>query len=915
MLLFPGILGFHALLFFSVLLAFSLIRRKWRNAAAKEEEVLRLLAMASEESAMAEVEARAFCDPVVVSMPHQCVVCYCPTTMRCSQCKSVRYCSGKCQIIHWRQGHKDECRPPISVMHFEDKSDLCGELDSFHGTETGHAACADGEPLINISDSVTYDRVEKPLFNSNSSDLLGTNDKVKDMDVTNSSRSSSVSSATSADSISCTNKVSKMDSSRGDGKMKSSLQLNKDKTAKHENVQPAINLSSKKLTEGTPSVEKLTKDTAKSRRSVSKDTDHSLSSVASAGHPSSSTGEHFASNSISTKGDGFHALPVKSTSFPTSPQNARTGLKSSMLKVVQQFRASKQTKCNTSTPGTEIAGKHKLIFPYDLFVKLYTDDMMILRPFGLTNCGNSCYANAVLQCLAYTRPLTSYFLQGLHSKTCGKKDWCFICEFQHLIYKAREGNSPLSPIGILSKINKIGSHLGHGREEDAHEFLRYAVDTMQSVFLNNADATGSLAEETTLVGMTFGGYLRSKIKCMRCLGKSELCERMMDLTVEIDGEIGNLEEALSQFTATETLDRDNKYFCSRCKSYEKARKKLTVLEAPNILTIVLKRFKSGNFEKLSKSVQFPEELDMTPYMSRSSVVSPLYSLYAVVVHLDTMNAAFSGHYVCYVKNTRGEWFRIDDSTVVPVELERVLSEGAYMLLYERHSPRPPALLGSNMVNGGKFKRRNLEAVPSSTGKLKSRSNPIVMDAAATQTKFSKIANPDSSDPYDWRANLTPRFRRVDSSSENSSILSCSDASSSSTVSTKDSGSTDDFSVYIFGKEGSGFYRPYEQSPGGVASSSSSYSDFETDSNCGNGVWRRLPTQGSSWDSEREGNSTILHTDTNKHRRKSTSQFDSRSSSRETEFEHVSWANPFDVRAGVSLRRVNGERSAQTFYEV
>lgn len=50
---------------------------------------------------------------------------------------------------------------------------------------------------------------------------------------------------------------------------------------------------------------------------------------------------------------------------------------------------------------------------------------------------------------------------------------------------------------------------------------------------------------------------------MKCLGKSERCEQMMDLTVEIDGEIRTLEEALAQFTATETLDRDNKYYCSR----------------------------------------------------------------------------------------------------------------------------------------------------------------------------------------------------------------------------------------------------------------------------------------------------------------------------------------------------------------
>lgn len=30
----------------------------------------------------------------------------------------------------------------------------------------------------------------------------------------------------------------------------------------------------------------------------------------------------------------------------------------------------------------------------------------------------SCYANAVLQCLTFTRPITSYLLQRLHSKTC-----------------------------------------------------------------------------------------------------------------------------------------------------------------------------------------------------------------------------------------------------------------------------------------------------------------------------------------------------------------------------------------------------------------------------------------------------------------------------------------------------------------
>ena len=50
---------------------------------------------------------------------------------------------------------------------------------------------------------------------------------------------------------------------------------------------------------------------------------------------------------------------------------------------------------------------------------------------------------------------------------------------------------------------------------------------------------------------------------MKCGGKSERHERMMDLTVEIEGDIATLEEALDKFTCTEVLDGENKYKCSR----------------------------------------------------------------------------------------------------------------------------------------------------------------------------------------------------------------------------------------------------------------------------------------------------------------------------------------------------------------
>ena len=55
-------------------------------------------------------------------------------------------------------------------------------------------------------------------------------------------------------------------------------------------------------------------------------------------------------------------------------------------------------------------------------------------------------------------------------------------------------------------------------------------------------------------------------------------------------------------------------------------------------------------------------------MSGTDDKSPVYSLYAVVVHRDVNNAAFSGHYVCYVKDTHGKWYEINDSMVLPQTL-------------------------------------------------------------------------------------------------------------------------------------------------------------------------------------------------------------------------------------------------------
>lgn len=68
------------------------IRRKWRLSIARQAEIKKLMILASEEAARAELEASIGYGSVPVSRNyHQCAVCYCPTITRCARCKAVRY--------------------------------------------------------------------------------------------------------------------------------------------------------------------------------------------------------------------------------------------------------------------------------------------------------------------------------------------------------------------------------------------------------------------------------------------------------------------------------------------------------------------------------------------------------------------------------------------------------------------------------------------------------------------------------------------------------------------------------------------------------------------------------------------------------------------------------------------------------
>lgn len=339
-------------------------------------------------------------------------------------------------------------------------------------------------------------------------------------------------------------------------------------------------------------------------------------------------------------------------------------------------------------------------------------------PLGLRNLGNTCYLNSVLQCLTYTPPLANFCLRYLHSSVCDfgagkdKKGECPFCILEKRIARSLSSESVSdAPVKINSCLRIYAEHFRSGRQEDAHEFLRYVIDACHNTCLRlkklqqqqrgrNGIANGGdigVAGET-VVKEIFGGALQSQVKCLSCGAESNKVDEIMDISLDILHS-GSLREALQKFFQPEVLDGNNKYKCDNCKELVAARKQMSILEAPNVLVIQLKRFEGMFGTKIDKPIAFDEILVLSSYMCKGSKdQQPEYNLFGTIVHSGF--SPDSGHYYAYIKDAIGRWYCCNDSYVSVSNLKDVLSEKVYILFFSRAKQRPRTRVDA-VVNGSK----------------------------------------------------------------------------------------------------------------------------------------------------------------------------------------------------------------------
>ncbi|XP_074932077.1 ubiquitin carboxyl-terminal hydrolase 42-like [Phalacrocorax aristotelis] len=333
------------------------------------------------------------------------------------------------------------------------------------------------------------------------------------------------------------------------------------------------------------------------------------------------------------------------------------------------------TTGNDSFIAEGVAPPQRILFPPEKIHMAWQQQQRVGA--GLYNLGNTCFLNSVLQCLTYTPPLANYLLSREHSQSCRQQGFCMMCTMEeHVNIVLRSSARAIRPRAVVRE------HFQLGVQEDAHEFLRYAVDAMQRACLSGSSDLDISSQTTTVVHQIFGGFLRSRVTCLSCQAVSDSYEPFLDVPLDIQ-EPSSVAEALEGFVRPELLGGENGYRCSKCEELVAASKRLTIHCSSNILTVCLKRFDPFSGSKISKDVEYPEYLDLGAYTSEAPGEPLLYSLYAVLVHEGSSCQA--GHYYCFVKGSNGQWYKVNDASVRLCDIKTVLRQRAYLLFYARRA--------------------------------------------------------------------------------------------------------------------------------------------------------------------------------------------------------------------------------------
>ena len=315
--------------------------------------------------------------------------------------------------------------------------------------------------------------------------------------------------------------------------------------------------------------------------------------------------------------------------------------------------------------------------------------------------GNFCYLASSIQCLSHTIPLTKYFLSGMFKQDADftKKEYKLCKEYYRVLYGLWSENCIIRPTGFKQTIGQFDDKYQGWNQNDAQEALNKLLDILHigTSYPVETKITGtvenridqmqvaslkqwnkSFKDQYSFIIENFFGQYYSYIQCGKCNYKLESYDPFCTLSLPIGGE--SVYKCFDKFTEPEFLDDDNQWKCDKCGKYSNAKRKMFLWKLPKILMIVLKRF-DYNYQKNNKDVIYPmKELNLEKYCNGYDKYEGKYDLYGVCNHIGN---TYGGHYYSYCKNSDGNWYEFDDSSVRRITEDKVVNQHAYIMFYEK----------------------------------------------------------------------------------------------------------------------------------------------------------------------------------------------------------------------------------------
>lgn len=313
---------------------------------------------------------------------------------------------------------------------------------------------------------------------------------------------------------------------------------------------------------------------------------------------------------------------------------------------------------------------------------------------GLKNQGATCYMNSILQTFFFTNLLRKAVYQ-MPTET-DDPETSVALAMQRVFYELQKSDKPVGT-------KKLTKSFGWDSVESFHQ---HDVQELCRVLLDNLENKMAGTKVKTTIPSLFEGKMKSYVRCKNVCFESSRTESFYDLQLNIKGK-ANVMESFADYTASETLDGDNRYDAGEF-GLQPAVKGVKFISFPPVLHLQLMRFQYDAAQdanvKINDRFEFPQVLNLDGFIEegeRGENTEPYeYVLHAVLVHSGDFHG---GHYVVFINTCMSgtaKWCKFDDDVVSRASVRDAVDSNyggddpelpgksftnAYMLVYVRKS--------------------------------------------------------------------------------------------------------------------------------------------------------------------------------------------------------------------------------------